>query len=269
VTRSAAQPPRAQGSAFVSAKRRDAHHVIDTFRCQGASKVLFPQGRPGLEAIVLNTSGGLTGGDRFSFDGAVGTEAWMTVTSQAAERGYRADTGVARVTNHVRVAESGRLHWLPQELILFDGAALERRLTVDLSMRSELLLVEPVLFGRAAMGERIATLFFHDQVRICRDGLPLYTDAMRFGPEAPAQLAQLAGAKGSAAMANLVYVAPDAEARLTALRPMLPALAGASLLHPDLIAVRVLAEDGFALRQVLLPLLDMLSGGTLPISWRL
>ena len=87
MSRSVALPPRALGSAYVSAKRRGEQSVIDRFRCQGASKVLFPRRGHGLEAIVLNTSGGLTGGDRFSFECRVGDGALLTVTSQAAERG--------------------------------------------------------------------------------------------------------------------------------------------------------------------------------------
>ena len=176
---------------------------------------------------------------------------------------------MAEVENVARVEMGARLHWLPQELILFNGAALERRFEVELAEDAELLLVEPVIFGRAAMGEQIETLSFVDHIRICREGRPLYCDRVRFGDNAQAQLRQIAGARGNAAMASLVFCAPNADARLDALRAMLPEQSGISALATNLIALRLFAEDGFALRNALLPVLDVLSDNALPISWRL
>ena len=57
-----------------------------------AAKLRMPFGVP--EAILINTGGGLAGGDRFSFDITAEAGATLTVTSQAAERVYRARTFV-------------------------------------------------------------------------------------------------------------------------------------------------------------------------------
>jgi urease accessory protein len=152
-------------------------------------------------------------------------------------------------------------------LILFEGAALRRSLKIELATEARLLMVEPVVFGRAAMGEVLRDVSFHDRIEIYRNGLPLYMDALRLDGDLVAQMARLA--KGAGAMASLVFVAPQAEAHLSAVRAMLPETGGASLLQPDLLALRLVAEDGFELRRALLPILDRLSGDTLPTSWRL
>lgn len=56
-------------------------------REDGAAKVRLPRGST--EAILINTGGGLAGGDRFAFDISVETQGKLTVTSQAAERAAR------------------------------------------------------------------------------------------------------------------------------------------------------------------------------------
>ena len=73
---------------------------------------------------------------------------------------------------------------------------------------------------------------------------------------------------GAGAMASLVHVAPGAGAHLDAVRDLVGAEGGASLLWPDVLVLRVLAADGFLLRRALLPVLDRLSGGSLPRVWR-
>ena len=70
-------------------------------------------------------------------------------------------------------------------------------------------------------------------------------------------------------MASAVMVDPRAEAMLPAVRRHLSATGGASLLAPDVLALRLVAEDGFALRQSLVPILEILRGAALPRSWRL
>ena len=113
--------PRAQGLLQLTAKRRDAQTVIGDLRQEGSLKALFPQVRgAALDAVFLNTAGGLTGGDQMRFDVTAKTGAHVTLSSQAAERGYRAHPGqVAGVQVNLNVAAGGRIDWVPQETILF------------------------------------------------------------------------------------------------------------------------------------------------------
>ena len=88
--------------------------------------------------------------EKVEVSAAVGAGACLTLTTQAAERAYRAAAGWGDVQSTVSVAAGATLHWLPQELILFDGCALSRRLRIDLAADARALVVEPVIFGRAA-----------------------------------------------------------------------------------------------------------------------
>ena len=265
----AATVPRAVGTALLSARTRDGQSVLGTFRTSGSLKVLFPVVPPRLEAIIVNTAGGLTGGDRLHLAARVEDGAHLCLTTQAAERAYRAGAGEARVSTELIAADRAHLAWLPQELILYDGAALRRRLRVSLSTTSTLLLVEPVIFGRLAMGECLRAGCFHDRIEVARGGDPLWIDGVDLSGDIAARLARPAIARGAGAMASLLYVASDAEAHRDAIRRELPDTAGATLLGADVLAVRLLATDGFELRRHLVPILDRLSNDTLPTSWRL
>ncbi|MCF3595935.1 urease accessory protein UreD [Rhodobacteraceae bacterium LMO-12] len=265
----AAAQPRAIGAVMVRAKRLSDRSAIADLRQSGAMKLLFP--RPdsaALQAIVVNTAGGVTGGDSFSLNACADDDAFLSLTTQAAERGYRAQPGqVAKIRNRVMVKRGATLHWLPQETILYEACALQRRLSVDLDDGASLLLVEPLVFGRAAMGEVLAGINFKDRIEIRRAGQPLYLDAISLQGDVTAHLASANIAAGAGALATIVYVAPDAEAHLPKLRALLPASGGASLLGSDLLVARILAQDSFELRRSLMPILRQLSADALPRSW--
>lgn len=250
---------------------RGGTRLVD-LRHSGSLKLVLPQTfRADAAAVIVNTAGGVTGGDHFEMQARVeGEGAVLTLTTQAAERAYRAQTGeVAALETSLSVGAGACLNWVPQEMILFDHSALRRRLTVDLEGDARFLMVEPVVFGRALMGETVRTTRFRDRVAIKRDGAPLYLDGVTIEGDALQHLARPATADGAGAMASLVYVAPDAPAHLDAARAHLGGAGGASLLAPDMMVMRLLAADSFALRRSLLPLLDRLSGNILPTTWRL
>ncbi|MBY6048216.1 urease accessory protein UreD [Vannielia litorea] len=238
----------------------------------GAMKLLFPRRAGALQAMLLNSAGGITGGDRFRLEAGAEPGAALSLTTQAAERAYRAQPGeVGEVSVRLSAGAGAGLHWLPQETILFQACALRRRLRVDLAEDARLLLCEPLVFGRTAMGEHLTEGWFSDRVEVFRGGERLFTDATRLEGDISARLAGPATGAGCRASALVVYVAPDAEHQRDALRAALPqdALAGASLIAQDVMVARFLGPDGFGLRKLLMPALDRLSGNTLPRSWRL
>jgi urease accessory protein len=145
---------------------------------QGALPTPLPGQPP--EPILINTAGGLTGGDRFAVEIDIQAGASATITSQACERVYRSTGDDARVTTRC-ACSGGRLAWLPQETILFDGGQLSRSLEVDLEGDAEFLGVEAILFGRAAMGERVNAGALHDRWRVRRDGRLIFADDFRVG----------------------------------------------------------------------------------------
>nr|WP_245398723.1 urease accessory protein UreD [Oceaniglobus trochenteri] len=253
----------------MSAKTGPRGTCLAGLRQSGSLKCLFPRADPpNMQAVLVNTAGGITGGDAFSIDlrAEAGTD--LTVTTQAAERAYRAQPGqVGQMHSRVCLEEGARLNWLPQETILFDGCALNRTLTVDLAAGASLLLTEPLVFGRTSMGEVLRRGQFSDRIEICSRGRPLYLDRIALEGDIAAHLSRPGVAAGARAMATLVYLADDAAAHLDAVRALLPETAGASLIRDGLMAIRILAPDSFVLRQSLVPVLNRLNGGTLPRTW--
>jgi urease accessory protein len=237
-------------------------HGLRRLRESGAAKVRLPF--DGHEAILINTGGGLAGGDRFSFDIAAEENAQLTVTTQAAERVYRSLGPAATVDITLRVAAGAMLHWLPQETILFDGSSLARSIAADLAPDARFLGVESVILGRAAMGETVRHARLRDRWRINQGGRLVFADDLAFEGEPPATRATLGDAK---AFATVVLVADDADALLDRVRQEIGGLGGASAWSGKLVA-RLAAGDGFELRKALIPALTVLArGAALPKVW--
>jgi len=177
------------------------------------------------------------------------------------------------ILNIINVEEAARLNWRPQETSRFEGSTLTRRLSVDRAPTAEALIVEPLVLGRTAHGETLQDARFHDHVRIRRAGRVIYADGMRLTGDIAAQMAGKAYGQGAAALATLVWASPHAAAALPKIRAICDEIsgicAGTSLLSADLLLMRVLAEDSFELRRLLLPVLDKMTDGALPICWRL
>lgn len=262
--------PRAIGSAMVFSKERDGRSCIDGLRQAGALKLVFPRNDQAVEGILVNTAGGITGGDRFDTTATAGVGSTLTLTTQASERAYRAQTGqTGRLTTRLTIENDARLNWLPQETILYEGSALSRRLDVDIGSSGRFLMVEPVLFGRRAMGEDLHNVMFRDRVDIRQSGTLIYRDGVVLDGHVARALDRPAVGGGARAMASLVFVAPEAQGYLSALRDKIGARGGASMLTGNTLVARILASDGFALRQRLVPALEHLTHDTLPTSWRL
>lgn len=263
--------PRAAGAVRIVSKARDGASVLDALRHQGSAKALFPRDpeSAALEATLMNTAGGVTDGDRFDIDAGAGAGSWLRISTPAAERAYRARAGGrGRITAALRAEPGARLHWTPQETILYDHSALERRITVELAGDAEFLGLETLVFGRAAMGERLNDFFFSEQWRLRRDGRLIFADALRFDGLSQHALARPALLGGAMALSSLVFASAKAEPMVAAVRRALPVRAGASLLAPDLLVARVLSEDAASIRRVAAALMEMLAGAPAPKVWR-
>lgn len=260
---------RAKGRVLVSFKARDGLTVIDDLRQEGCLKARFPRPVDFTEAVTLNSSGGVAGGDRLLAEIAVRAGAQACITAQAAERFYRALAEASHVRNAVRVEAGAMAEWLPQESILFDRASLDRRLDIDLSEDSRFLGAEMLVFGRAAMGESVRDVQLADTISIHRAGRLIWHDALRFAGDPSAALARAAVGQGAIAVASLLYAGADAAARCDGLRTSLAAFdAGVSLLDGLLVA-RIVAADGEALRMAVIAGLACLRDGrALPRVWR-
>lgn len=261
--------PRAKGEVRARFDVRSGTTRLAGLRQSGSMRALFPRTQSATPQLVLtNTSGGVTGGDRFKTGVEVADGAQVTITTQTAERAYKAQPGeTGRIVTTLTVGSDSRINWVPQETILFDGCAFQRRLTLDIAPGGSALLVEPLIFGRSAMGERLTRGLFDDRIEI-RSGADLkFLDRTRLDGNIAATLDRPAMTQGGLAAALVVFVHPAAETRLDPVRHLLPETAGASLIDSDLLVARLVAEDAFMLRKTLMPLIAGLLDDTLPRPW--
>lgn len=245
--------------------------MLDTLHQAGCLKARFPRATvpEWAEVVTVNSSGGIAAGDRLSGSFAVASGTRVTISAQAAERFYRARPGEnnAEIENRIEIEPGAAAEWLPQQAIFFDGAAVSRRLDVDLAADSGFLGVEMLVFGRALMGETVQQLRLRDLLRINRDARALLHDAIRIEGDAAALLHRRSVLGDMRAVATLVYVAPDADVRLPALRDALQGAEAGASSEDGLLVARVVAPTGAALRHTIEKALLALRGRPLPRVW--
>jgi urease accessory protein len=264
--------PRTQGSLRLGFARRGDASALAALYQAGAARVRFPKPvGDAPEAVLLNTAGGLTGGDSMDVAVSLGPGARATVTTAAAEKVYRArDAEPTEIAVRLSLAAGSRLAWLPQPTILFDRSRLARRTEVALAGDASLLAIEMLVLGRMAMGEDVRAGAVRDAWRIRRDGVLALADTLRIDGAIAAALDRPATLAGARAVAMLVYAAPDAASRIDKTRELLltdRAIAGASTWN-GLMLVRATAADGRALQEAMAPLVQWLSGAPLPRVWQ-
>jgi urease accessory protein len=259
---------RANGRGECFVKLRDGTTVIDRLWQEGCAKLRLPR-LGDFEAVMINSSGGLTGGDRLDWAFSAAEHCAMTVTTQACEKVYASSGGSAEVSVRLTAGAGARLNWLPQETILFDNSALSRRLEAALAPSASLLLCEPVLIGRQAMSETVMRGLFEDRWRIRVGGQLIHAEQFRLGPDVGTQTAHRAVLGGALAFATILLIAPDAETLLDPARAIIGAKGSASFWNGKLLA-RLVDDDGYFLRQRLIPLLSLLNNqAPLPKCWSL
>ncbi len=263
---------RATGHIALSVSAHDGITRRTRVHEDGSLRVRFPNATPeALEAVLVNTGGGMTGGDRFSIEMDVGEGASLIAGTAAAEKIYRSSGTEAEMDVRLMLAQGARLAWLPQETILFDRARLRRRIEIDLAEDASLILAEAVVFGRAAMDEAMAEGFFTDAWRIRRGGKLIYADTARLDGAIAERMAQRAVTHGGIAIAT-VLVAPGGDGQLEQVRALGETLEGGFSGEVGISAwnglavARLCAKDGAALRHDLVAVLAAL-GTTVPRLW--
>ena len=234
----------------------------------GSAKLRLPRRYDtSVEAVLINTAGGLTGGDEFSTSVAAEANTQVTVTTQAHERVYRSAGGNAEIRTDLSVGDGGRLFWLPQETIIFDGARLGRTYSVDVDENASFLAIEGIILGRAAMGETVRQGFLHDRWRVRRSGELVFADDLHLDGDIAALAARDVVLSGNAAFATVVYVGSDADRYLDRLRAIVGDAGGASSFDGKLIA-RIVAGSGQMLRRVLSEAVALLAVDGVPRVWQ-
>jgi urease accessory protein len=264
-----ARRQRARAEARASFARVGARTEPARLFETGGLRWRFPRASNPCEAAIVNTGGGVAGGDSYSISLALGEGAEVEASTPSAERIYRSDGPAASIATRLALRPGARLFWLPQETLVFEGARLERRLEVDTSGDAEFLIAETLLFGRLAMGETQIDASVRDSWRVRRDGQLVFADETRLD-HAGATLDRKAVGAGARALSTIVAALPNVEARLPDLRAALETTgsgveSGASAFD-GLIVARILAPSFDQLRTALVASIIAL-GGRKPRLW--
>lgn len=257
---------RATGLIDLAVGTRGGETVRTRVHENGSLRVRFPNVPSGpLETVVINTAGGMTGGDEFAIRFELGAGTNLLAGTAAAEKIYRSTGPDAAIAIGIDAAPGSRCLWLPQETILFDRARLSRRIDVNLAADASLLMAEAVVFGRSAMGEAVHEGRLADRWRVRRDGRLIFAETVRLDGGISEQLAQPAVAAGGIAVAT-VLMTPADETSIAALREShFHGEVGMSAWNGIALA-RLCAPDGATLRHDLMTALSALSA-QLPRLW--
>jgi urease accessory protein len=267
--REPASPQRARAEARGSFARVGARTEPERLFETGGLRWRFPRSSTPCEAAIVNTGGGVAGGDSYSVSLTLGERAEVEATTPSAERIYRSDGPAASIATRLTLEPGARLFWLPQETLMFEGARLERRLEVETSGEAEFLIAETLVFGRLAMGETRIEASVRDSWRVRRDGRLVFADETRID-HAGATFERKAVGAGARTLSTIVASSPDIEARLPDLRAALETAgsgveSGASAFD-GLIVGRLLAASFDQLRMSLVASIIAL-GGRKPRLW--
>ena len=235
-------------------------------------RIMLPtiEGRDAGEAVIINTGGGVTGGDQLDYQFAAVAGARIVLTTQAAEKLYRAIGLKARISTRITVSGDSMLAWLPQESIVFNGAQIDRRMEIDIVTGAEVIAAEFLVLGRAAHGERLSMANVSDRWRVRLDGRLIWADTFRLTPETIPHLQRKALLAGCNAIATLVYSGSQVDALQSLLRRLsLPSQTriGATCVN-GLLVVRLAAESAAMLKAAAVATLELFSQTLRPGSIR-
>lgn len=262
---------RSQGVLDLSFRRRGGKTAMDRSYQAGCLRMRSVADGERACAVVINTAGGVAEGDGLGQRIEWGEGTIATVTTQAAEKIYRAIAEGSTISTRLNVERGARAEWLPQETILYDAFRLRREAQIVLADDVTFLGVEALVLGRAAMGEAVRSGSLRDRMRIWRNGRLIYADALALDGDIAALMDRAAVGGGARAMAVIVHASADAGALRDPLREALEGAAGlaATSCWNGLLAVRLLAADSDILRRdIALALSVLREGRALPRVWR-
>jgi urease accessory protein len=259
---------RAQGSGRLVVSGSDrGTRIVDVYE-RSPIRIMFPKINHAIEeAVLINTAGGVAGGDRLQYDVTALPNSSIAVTTQAAERIYRALDQPARISAALTVHEDAKLAWLPQETIVFNSARLHRQMDVHVSSGAELIALEWLVLGRAAHGEQMTNGSITDSWRVKKDGRLVWADSFRITDDIFPHLHQKALISNYSTVGTLIYFGPDFEARLETLRD----ISTSSQCHcaatavAELIIARFAAKDSLDVRHALRTFLQ--ESSRIPKMW--
>jgi urease accessory protein len=138
-------------------------------------------GEPPLLTIV-NSSGGVLGGDQLDITIELDAGAMLTLRTQAATKVYRSKGEAAHSRCRFSLGANARLDYFPDEIIPFAGSDYEQLTLIELGSGATALVGEVVTVGRLARDERFAFTRLALDLRCTSAGSLLLRDRAEIRP---------------------------------------------------------------------------------------
>jgi urease accessory protein len=251
---------RASGAGRIVLRGSDRGTEVVNVYQKFPTRVMLPTIGDGSvkEVVAINASGGIAGGDRLELEVTALGNSLVAVTSQAAEKVYRALDQPAQVFTKLTVRDAAKLAWLPQETIIFNSARVHRQIEIDLCIGTELMALEWLVLGRTAHSEKVVQGDIRDRWLVKREGRLVWADSFLIAEETFPHLRRKALLSSYNAIGTFLYFGPHLDRRLEMLREVAQSFACkcAATMVSGLIVVRLAAEASSDLRIALICMLE-------------
>ena len=202
---------------------------------------------------LMSPTAGLLDGDIIEIDTKVEAGAKAGLISPAACRAHTMTNGYATIDQNYSVGENAILDLWPAPVILQKDASLKQFTKVDLTTSSTLLLCEIISPGRVTFGEAFTFKSWKSKLRIRRDDCLLAFENFTVNPAQGGAL-DWRQKSPTATYASLYFVSPDYDDLLVEKIHRIEedgVYIGASALRENGLGIKILANDGIALRKAI------------------
>ncbi len=187
-----------RGEDTILSRRRFTHplQALEPVRAEDGSLYL----------MMLNTSGGLVGGDRLRTAVDIGPDAAVALTTASASKAYRSTGAAAIQESIIRIGRGATLEYLPEHLIPHPGSIVHQSLRVEMEAGSRAIIYDAIAAGRIGRGERWDLTELRSETILTRESHPLYISRVRIAPtlQSPSEIGL---AQGFDYLGGLIIVA--------------------------------------------------------------
>ena len=228
--------------SVLSERRHDGPLVVQT--------PLYPEGDDVCHAIVVHPPGGIAGGDELQLTVRAKAGARALLTTPGAGKWYRTAGPWANQRITLEAGAGAVLEWLPQETIVFEGAAAELESDIRLAPDARFIGWEILRLGRTASGERFTRAQLRTRTVVRRDGRIAWLERARLEGGSDLLDSPL-GLAGEPVFGTMIASGPDVAAGLVAAcRALHPHTgAGAVTCLPGVLVARYLGASSEAARE--------------------
>ena len=238
---------------------------------KGSSKAIIPKSYNDYKQLIfVNTSGGITSGDKYETNLNL-SNSNISITTQAAEKIYSGKGKPAKLDIHFDIRNKSNLFWIPHELILFNECNFKRKIKVNV-LNSNLLMCETIIFGRSAMGEVVKDGYFSDSWHIFNNDQLIHAEAINFNSNIDEFINSKATFNKNYAINTIFAVGEEFLNKGKVLKNNLPkkdnVISEISIWDEKLI-IRNISENNYYLKFAITEILSYFFDTNLPNIWKL